>query len=850
MHSNVQPLGTRRRALWCVALVAGLLSALVAADEPTKRAKGTDDAFGDPVPESALVRMGTLRFRNAGGDRIAGLTYSPDGKRIVSADPSMNVTVWDAESGKKVNHFGNSAEGRGYEVCLKFVADGKLLVGDLLSFGPRSSPLTVWDLEQGKELLKLEGSEGMFGVAVSPDGKTVAGTTRGKPIRLWDVANGKVIGKCEGHNNAFAVAFSPDGKCLATGGFDQKIHVWEIDKWKEVCEIKPSQRIYSLAYTADGKTLVAGDLDETVTYWEPGKASHVRQWSTHLLDPVNDRSRRGGLFQLAFSPNGEVLATRNQSNGLQFWDAATGKKRRVRTAFTLQGEMPAPVAFHPDSKRVAFGSGPSIRVWDLTKNEDVHETTHHEALRCVQFTSDGKRLISADRGGTILRWDAETSKLEKRLGDFRSEMPIALSPNGKWAVHDTGDKPVLLDVETGKNGARLPGAGRTHVAAFSPDSKWVAVSGLSGAAVKVWDVVSGKEARLLESDKAGGKGAKMAYRYNPGAQGLAFGSRGRFAFTDAEGRVAIGTVSADRIRTVGDTNDSGSEILFAFSPNARTMAVALARGKSATLWEVASGKPIRTITCRAGIASLTFTTSGNRLVAGSTDGAIAFHDVDTGKEFARLEGHKGAVTTLAFSHDRKKLASGSDDTTVLIWDLARIPLDAKPVELNPTDKELNALWNDLASSEADKANRAIAALACVQKSPALFAAKFEASLKPVPDTDAKTIAAWLAELDDDDPKIRAAAEEKLSEASSTVEKALEDKLEGQVASLELRRRLQRVLDTRVEKRDLREIRWLRVLEVLETLGTAEAKAVLKTIGGTDKHTAQAEAKDTLEAMGD
>jgi Tol biopolymer transport system component len=233
-------------------------------------------------------------FKLQGPRLLRAVVFSPDGKYLASGDEQATVRIWDVATRQQLHEmdlmYGADS------LSLAFSPDGKTLAcgggwneggvpkGFKINLqkrvtivGKEGFLVLLWDVATGKELRRLAGlNDNIKAVAFSPDGKTVAATSRDGRIALWEAATGKerlhILAHPEHADASFActpcLAFSPDATKLASGSTDRTVRLWDAVTAKELAQFRGDGGCHALAFGPGGRTLLSGSADTTVTVWD------------------------------------------------------------------------------------------------------------------------------------------------------------------------------------------------------------------------------------------------------------------------------------------------------------------------------------------------------------------------------------------------------------------------------------------------------------------------------------------------------------------------------------------------------------------------------------------------------
>ncbi len=422
--------------------------------------------------------------------------------------------------------------------------------------------------------------------------------------------------------------------------------------------------IIAIAFSPDGQLLATGDSNGDILLWQvaDGQLRLTLRGSTDWVRSV------------AFSPDGNLLASGCDDYTLSLWNVHTGQQLT-----TLDGHAGriSTVMFSPNSEMLVSSSeDQTLRLWNLHSGECLRVLEGHtQSIWSVQFDVEGQRLVSGGEDKTLKIWDVQTGRcLTTLVGHTNWIWSVAFSPDGQRVVSGSHDQTLRLwDTQTGQCLNTLSGhTSWIWSVAFSPDGQFLG-SGSEDNTVRLWDVNTGQCLKILE----GHTHRVWSIAFSPDQTMLATGGEDQtvrfwgvtqLSHERAQGRGAAPpspAISSQRLRTLqGNTSQVFG---VTFSPDGQLIA-SCGDEKLLRIWDVETGQCCRVLAGHTHrVTSISWSSDGTRLASCGEDLTVRLWNADTGECDQVLRGHTKQIWATAFSPDGSLLASSGEDQIIKLW---------------------------------------------------------------------------------------------------------------------------------------------------------------------------------------
>ncbi len=587
---------------------------------------------------------------------------------------------------------------------------------------------------QHHALKKIANAAGfVYRPVYSPDGTLIAAGTEGGAIRLWDAATGQPHGEpLSGHeDNTSVVSFNSDGTQLVSASTDRSIRRWDVRSGHQIgktfkldepatwvtfgdqdrrlavvagsrlhildvasgevlathpepvdkvalssdkadrmaiargrtvriltistgAQVGPlseahTDDVVSLAFSPDGTRLISGSHDKTLRIWDAVTGLPIGQ-------PLSGHGAEVTLVEV--SPDGTLIASGSLDHTVRLWDVGTGHP--VGSPIPATDGLLMGLAFAPDGRSLAVGgSDHTLRIFDVGAARTVTGTA-------VAYGPDGV-IITGDSSGAVRRWDPVTHEPlgPPVAGHAKGVARLVASRDGQTLISSGDEGTVRLwDPRSGQPDGDAIRIGDTGVIALALDAqgKRFATGTLDGAA-QIWDTetrrpvtgplrsaeVAGGPAMAVFLGSEGNRLGSLTVNPTRGANLTIWDDTGKPVYSDDMGVAFTGAFGSDTTMVLGGLEGTVAFVDFAAQE---------------TLRHKASGHTDTVLTA-------VYSPQGNRVATGSRDNEVRLWDGGTGTAIGRpITGPRASVVNSVFSADGKQMAIGTLDNEVWVWPAA------------------------------------------------------------------------------------------------------------------------------------------------------------------------------------
>lgn len=594
------------------------------------------DRLGDPLPERAVQRLGTLRLKYPGG--VDAIAYLPDGRGVVAV--SKQLDIWNLAAGQLVTSQALPVGVR----CLDLGPDGQRLL-----FVGVDGSLLEWELGKGVALRHFDCRQKRLRWGFYSDDGTRALTTGTVPptLKEWDLASERELCSIQGDMAQFDKGIYGPGSTTAFvgGGFQTVMAHYNLKTGEKLKAFLDNYHVYDLCLSPDSERLLVGSR------------SYASEWQIEGYRLLNKFTGHhgGAVVSVAYGPESSQVLTGSRDGSIRLWDR---HKPEVLQRWFPHESYVTQLRLSPGAERVLSYGAHLVAESCLPEGQAPLKWERHSgAVQSLTWLPDARRVVSGSADGTLRVWNARSGvSLQFLQCGGGGVWAVAVTADGRRVAAGCKDGAVReFELPHGGMLRELPGHhGYVRAVAYTADGARL-LSAADDGALFVWESGPGEpKLRML-----GHRGGILALALSPDGQQALSGGR--------DGTARLWNLSSgDAARVL--TGHHGWVEAVAFLPDGQR-AVSTARDGAWIVWDLASGAIVSQGRGGARLRAVAVSADGQQLFMASASQVVAC-DTMTGKERFRLRGHRLPVRALALASDNTLLASASEDTSVLLWSLA------------------------------------------------------------------------------------------------------------------------------------------------------------------------------------
>jgi WD40 repeat protein/serine/threonine protein kinase len=645
-----------------------------------------------------------LRTLEGHTEWVTAVCLSHDARLALSGSADQTVRVWDVVKGRCLRTLGEHGK---WVTGVALSGDGRFALS-----GGGEGVLKLWELATGKYVRGFDGHKAaVLGVHLSPDGKLALSGSRDTTLKLWDVASGECLRTFAGHvDKVLSVGLSGDGRYALSGSGDRTVKLWEVETGR-CLRTYPGHAdgVFAVCFSNDGRHALSGSADRIVKLWRltldhclatleghagPVNSVRLSPDGRYAISGSGDRTVR--RWPLPSYPLAPYLVSRVQASETALAARADYEQALKRAWQALAAGDTAAAARHIREARAQPGYErlpEAINQWAglyvrLARKglvggwEAATLAGHKEAVTAVAVSGDGRYLLSGGADRTLKFWEVPTGQCLRTFeGHAGVVTSVCLGASGRHALSGSTDETVRLwDLAGGQCLRTFTGHKEVVTsAALNGDERYV-LSGSADRTLRLWETGTGRCLRTLSG-------------HTDPVQALALSADGRLVLSGSaqflirndgqrlftSGQLKLWDLATGRcLPTFAGLTDAVTSACLsgdgrlALSGGGRAVldhkTGRFTQSGQAALWDVATDQCLHTLDGHTGaVTSVALTADGRYALSGGTDKTLKLWEAATGRCLRTFQGHTDAITAVAVSPDGRYAVSASADRTLKLW---------------------------------------------------------------------------------------------------------------------------------------------------------------------------------------
>lgn len=309
------------------------------------------------------------------------------------------------------------------------------------------------------------------------------------------------------------------------------------------------------------------------------------------------------------------------------------------------------IAISPDGKYVvAGGADQTARIWDFETGRTIRVFYgHNDLITGVDFSPDGKYIVTGSYDHTARLWEVATGETVRVFAGQSDKIEnVVFSPDGRYMITAGPKEARVWDVSTGRTVQVISGSDYFRVR-YSPDGKYFAIGSSSDRLIRLYDAKTFEETRVFE---------------NPDTAGcIAFSPDGKtIAVAVDHTAIRLWNIETGQIIREFSVNNYEDFNDLRFSPDGQYLITAADVGQAATIFEVATGKPLRTFNSATAIQAALFTHDGRAVLITNRD-KVEIWRLNASPGGMIFSANDQPIRKASFSPDGKRIVTASNDHT-------------------------------------------------------------------------------------------------------------------------------------------------------------------------------------------